>query len=254
MSLTIGSMDSNSFNTLFSSLSSSNSSSSGTGMESLLSDYKSLSSGSYGKLLKAYYAKAAKAESSDEDKKETTSSLNSVKNDADDLLESTDKILSKSSDSIWKKVEVEKEDGSKTTDYDKDKIYSAVKNFIDDYNSLVDSGQKSDNTGILTQVASMVTTSSSTATTLGKVGITINSKNHLSIDETFFKESADMTSVKSLFNGTGSYAYQVATKASMVKSYASTNLSDITGSKSYSSSGNYSINSSDLLSSLNTEV
>ena len=55
---------------------------------------------------------------------------------------------------------------------------------------------------------------------LNSVGISIDSKtNKLSIDETAFKK-ADMSVAKSLFNGAGSYGYQVSAKASMINYYA----------------------------------
>ena len=54
---------------------------------------------------------------------------------------------------------------------------------------------------------------------LSKVGITIGSDSSLSMDESTFKKS-DMSVAKSLFNGTGSYAYTVATKSAMANSYA----------------------------------
>jgi flagellar capping protein FliD len=137
-------------------------------------------------------------------------------------------------------------------DYDKDKIYSAVKSFADAYNNLVDSGQKSESIGILSQVASMVTTSAKSAQTLGKAGITIDKDNHLSVDEDFLKNKANMTYVKDLFNGTGSYAYQVATKSSMANSYASNELASMTGRKSYTSNGDYSLSADDMISKFNT--
>lgn len=258
MSLTISGSNLNSISSLFSSLSTSSSSSySSSGLESLLSDYATIKSGTYGKLLKSYYSKV---EASDDDSSSTstdkakTSSLNSVKADATELASATETLLDKSSDSIWKKVSKTDEDGKTTTDYDKDKIYDAVSKYIDAYNDLVDSGQKSSNTGILTQVASMVTGSAKSLSTLSQVGISITSDNHLKIDESYFKNTADMNTVKSLFNGNGSYAYSVATKASMVKSYASSSLADITGNKSYTSSGNYSLSTSDIINSWSASV
>ena len=255
MSLSINSFDSDSINTLFSSLSSSSSksTSSSTGLESLLSDYSSLKSGSYGKLLKAYYSLDDSSSTSSNSSSKDTSKLSSLKNDASSMVDAADKLLDNSS-SLWSKVSTTDEDGNEILDYDRDAIYDSISSFIDSYNDLVDSGQDSDNTGILTQVASMVTTTNNAISTLGQVGITVSSDNHLSINESFFKSSADMTVAKSLFNGTGSYLYQVTTKASMVKSYANSNLADLTGSKAYSSTGDYSLSTSDLLSSLNKTV
>ena len=100
----------------------------------------------------------------------------------------------------------------------------------------------------------MVTTSSRAATTLGKAGITIDSDNHLKVDEDFLKNKANITYVKDLFNGTGSYAYQVATKASMANSYASSDLTRITGRKSYTNTGEYSISVNDMIKSFDKQT
>jgi hypothetical protein len=72
------------------------------------------------------------------------------------------------------------------------------------------------------------------------------------VDEDFLKNKANMTYVKDLFNGTGSYAYQVATKSSMANSYASNELASMTGRKSYNSNGDYSLSADDMISKFNT--
>ena len=251
MSLTINSYGNNSIYSLFGGSSNSTSTVFG-GLESSLTSLAQIRTGSYGKLVKSYYSQYDKEGNlktdSSRKNKEDTSNLSSIRNDASNLNKATDKLLAKGKDSIWEQVETTDEDGKVTKDYDKDKIYDAVNNFVKAYNDLVDSGQKSEGMGVLTQVAAMVTTSAKTASTLGKAGISIGSDNHLSIDEDFFKNKANMTYVKDLFSGTGSYAYQVATKASMTNSYASTNLAEITGKKSYTNTGSYSLSADDIVS------
>lgn len=251
MGLTINSFDSNSINTLFSSLSSStNTSSASTGLESLLSDYNSIATGSYSKLLKAYYAKGLDEieESSKDDSNKK--SLSETKSDAESLVSSANVLLNKGSDSIWNKVE--QEDGS--LNYDKDKIYSSIANYIDSYNNMIKSGGDSSNVGVLTQVNGMVNTSKNAYSTLAKVGITIGSNNTLTMDEKFFKESASMETAKSLFNGTSSYLSTISSKASSVKAYSENALSSLTGNKSYTNNGSYSKSTSDLVSSFNTKT
>ena len=71
------------------------------------------------------------------------------------------------------------------------------------------------------------------------IGITVDEKTgRLSVDETTFK-GADTEKVKSLFNGTGSYAYSVATKAAMTESYAK---SEAAKSNTYTKNGTYNYN------------
>ncbi len=253
MSLTINSSNYSSIAGLFSS---SSSSSSSAGIESLLGEYSSIKSGSYSKLLKSYYAKSSSSDSTSatEDQDTEKTAYSKVLSASESLSTATDTLLEKGSKSIWNKETTTDSDGNTTSDYDKDKIYSAISSFVNAYNDMVDRGQKSDNTGVLTQTAAMVTLSAKTASTLAQVGISITSSNHLSIDETFFKNTADMTTAKSLFNGTGSYGYSVASKASTISSYVKSSLADITGLKSYTSKGSYALSSSDALSSLTTSV
>ena len=52
-------------------------------------------------------------------------------------------------------------------------------------------------------------------------------------------KGADTEKVKSLFNGTGSYAYSVATKAAMTESYAK---SEAAKSNTYTKNGTYNYN------------
>ena len=226
------------------------------GLEGSISSLSQLRSGSYGKLIKSYYAKYdsegnLKSDSSKKSKAET-GNLGQVRNESAALNKATDKLLNKGKDSIWNQVETTGEDGKVTKDYDKDAIYKAVSDFAKAYNELVDSGQKSESTGVLTQVAAMVTTSAKTAQTLGKAGITIDSNNHLNVDEDFLKNKANMTYVKDLFSGTGSYAYQIATKSSMANSYASNELANIIGRKSYTNTGDYSLSADDMVKAFDT--
>ena len=256
MSLTVNSFGSNSIYSLFGGSSSSGVSSMFGGLEGSLSNLAQIKSGSYGKLVKSYYSKYdsegnLKSDTSSKSKAEN-SNLSEIRNDTADLSKATDKLLAKGKNSIWNEVETTDENGNTTKEYDRDAIYDSVKSFVDSYNDLIDSGQKSSNTGILTQVAAMATTSAKAAQTLGKAGITIDSNNHLNVDEDFFKNKANMTYVKDLFNGTGSYAYQVSTKSSMANSYASNELANITGRKSYTNTGDYSLSADDMISKFNT--
>ena len=251
MSLTLNSFNNNSIYSLFGSSSNSSSSIFG-GLEASINNLAQIRSGSYGKLVKSYYAQYDKEGNLKSDSgvksKEAVSNLSGIRNDASGLNKATDTLLAKGKNSIWEQVETTDEEGKVTKDYDKDKIYNAINNFTKAYNELVDSGQEAEGMGVLTQVAAMVTTSQKAASTLGRAGITIDSKNHLNVDEDFLKNKATMSYVKDLFNGTGSYAYQIATKASMTNSYASTSLADITGKKSYTNTGSYSLSADDIIS------
>ncbi len=234
-------ISSTSASTLFSSLSSTSSSSSVSSGSTILSQYASIKNGSYKKLLTAYYEKYG-TDSSSSDSSTTTKQLAIAKNDASDLAESAEALYSSGTDSVFNKKAVTTTDettGSTTTsyEYDIDSIYDAVKQFVDDYNSVLDSSEDVDNTSILTAAANMTTATSANATMLGQIGITIGSDNTLSIDEETFK-SADINDIKSLFSGTGTYAYLIATKASTIQYAANSAISS--ASSTYSSTGDYS--------------
>ena len=123
--------------------------------------------------------------------------------------------------------------------YDTDKIYKAVKSFADDYNSMLDTAGRSSTNRISQSVSSMKNETSYNEKALKEIGITVDEKTgKLSVDETTFK-SADTEKIKNLFNGTGSYAYSVATKAAMTESYAK---SEAAKSNTYTKNGTYNYN------------
>ena len=123
--------------------------------------------------------------------------------------------------------------------YDTDKIYKAVKSFADDYNSMLDTAGKSSTNRISRSVSSMKNETSYNEKPLKEIGITVDEKTgRLSVDETTFK-GADTEKIKNLFNGTGSYAYSVATKAAMTESYAK---SEAAKSNTYTKNGTYNYN------------
>ena len=83
----------------------------------------------------------------------------------------------------------------------------------------------------------MINGTSKYASALSKIGITIDSDNYqLSIDKDKFK-SADMNQVKSLFNGSGSFACNVKSQASMIEYRAQ---SEASKANTYGSGGRYS--------------
>ena len=107
--------------------------------------------------------------------------------------------------------------------YDTDAIYKKVSKFASDYNDFVSANFKITETSkIDSSLDSLKSYTKSNEQALSKIGITIDSKTgELSVDEKKFK-SSDMANVKSLFSGTGSYAYGVSAKTSMIGYYAKT--------------------------------
>lgn len=238
--------DSSSVSTLFSSLGSSKST--GSGLFGInLSEYASIRSGSYGKLMRSYFSMdSTKGTSKSDDStkntiedlatttstsKDSTKTLAAIESDAKELTDSAKALYTRSNNKVFTK-----DSGGS---YDADKIYKAVKSFADDYNSMLDTAGKSSTNRISRSVSSMKNETSYNEKPLKEIGITVDEKTgRLSVDETTFK-GADTEKVKSLFNGTGSYAYSVATKAAMTESYAK---SEAAKSNTYTKNGTYNYN------------
>ena len=103
------------------------------------SDYSAIKNGSYGKLLKSYYASVKKDSTVSKNDKETnknkllntdSAGLSKMKKEADGLKT---KAAALNEDELWEK---------KNGEYDMGKITSAVKSFANEYNDVIDQSQK----------------------------------------------------------------------------------------------------------------
>ena len=213
-----------------------------------LSDYNLIRSGSYYKLMKSYYAvdsanakktsDALKNQFNTSTSKESGAALAKIESATEELNESAEALYANNA-KAFKKISTTDENGRTTTDYDRDAIYKAVSEFVDDYNSTIKSAGKSEADGIARAAASLATTTNQNADALKSLGISIDSDNFtLSIDKDTFMKS-DMNKAKNLFNGTGSYAYNVATKSSMLNYQAKREASK---ANTYGSTGTYNSN------------
>lgn len=213
----------------------------------LLSDYTSIKNGSYGKLLKAYYAKqdAENASVSGDSRQKLTL----MRSSADSLKKSADAL---NNSSLWEKKKIKKKNektGEETEveDYDWDSITKAVKSFIEDYNGVVVQAGDSDTKNVLRNAMWMTGITDSAEKLLSKVGITIGTGNKLELDEDALKE-ANVTTLKSLFTGSGSFVDQISQKADSLSRVASNAAAKVKGA-TYTSSGSYSDTLSKLFSS-----
>lgn len=221
------------YSALFSSLGSSRTGGSSLGNLNFLSDYASIKNGSYGKLMKAYYSETgnSKEVSSIANRKNTTTASDDVKTLAkmeittDDLKESADTLLEKGKKSVFEQGDTEK-------------IYNAVKSFVDDYNAVVDASDDMNSVSVLSRVKNLVVQTSGYEKSLGEVGITIEKDNSLTIDKEKFM-AADMDKVKNLFQKTGSFGYVASAQSSLIN-YAASN--EASKANTYNFSGNYANN------------
>ncbi len=235
------------FTTMLSSLGTYNNIGSNSLFNFNFTDYANIRNGTYSKLMRAYYAQEVgetdKSTSSKKNNfststaKATNEELAKTEELATGLVESAQSLYK--SNSLFNKKSVTGEDGKVTMDYDREAIYKKMDAFISDYNSLIKQAEESDVSGIANAANSMITATEQNAKMLESIGISINeSNNTLRMDkDTFLK--ADMSNVKALLKGTGTYAYSVAAKASLIDHYAQ---SESLKSNTYSRTGNYSNN------------
>jgi len=257
----------NDYSYLFNSLNNSSTSQSNAGSNLFnsidLSEYSSIKTGTYGKLLKAYYAK--NADETVEDKKDTSNKKQTLAQDtsvdkltevtasAGTLEDSADKLTTIKMDSLFKEKELTVKDAAgketKVMGYDTDAIYNAVKDFTTKYNAFLKSVNDSESSKLDQEADNMKVLVSDYAVALEKVGVIINKEDStLSIDEKAFKAS-DVDDLKRLFNGRASFTYNVATKASTIGASAESEANTM---KNYTSYGTHdqSLTSGSLLDSL----
>ena len=216
-----------------------------------LSDYASIKNGSYGKLMKAYYAKDSgdsKTAASTITKKDTTDTakkaLAKVETATDALKESADALLATGKKDLFaqKDITTKDENGVETTTkgYDTGAIYNAVNSFVKNYNSVMAAVDDVSDTTVNNRTESMGNTTIANSKQLAKIGITMKNDGTLSLDkDTFMK--ADMNTVKNLFQGNGSYGYRVSAQSSMINfaaDHASTRSSLYTGTAGYTGTYN----------------
>ena len=194
------------YSSLFSSLGN------GSSTTNILADYASIKNGSYGKLMKAYYAKDVKTPEvtstvkkqtqkfEKTDAKEEVKALTDIEKAAEGLKTSVDDLMS---------GEYESEEDA----------FNAVSSMVKGYNALVEKAGASTNEGIVRKTDNLAQMTSFYKNDLSKIGITINKDNKLSIDKDTFLNS-DMSIVEDLFSPTKSFARSLSENALLIDSQA----------------------------------
>ena len=211
-----------------------------TGSAFNLSDYAAIKNGSYGKLLKAYYAKqdAEKAASGGE----TVQKATMMKTGADTLKKSADAL---NNDELWEKKKIKKKDEKtgeeiEVEDYDWDAITKAVTSFVEDYNDVVKKAGESNTKEVLKNTVWMIGITESNRNLLSKIGITVGKGNQLELDKEVLKE-ANISTLKTLFTEHNSFADKVTMKANSISHGAARSIG------TYRSNGSYNNSLSELV-------
>lgn len=169
----------------------------------------------------------------------TTGSTNAAKNDTNTVLNETKtsaKDLKSSIDAVL---------AEDLFDKSGDVITSTVKDFIKNYNDTITSAKNSINSGVASNLNSLMSKTNANATELSTIGISVSYDGKLSMDEAKFGDSDSGIAKYVLQN----YAKSIQTNASLVNFYASSQSSTATG---YNASGAYS--PSDLVSNMYNSI
>lgn len=213
----------------------------------MLADYASIKNGSYGKLMKAYYARQKSQNASETG--DSAQKLTLMRSSADSLKKSADAL---NNASLWEKRKFTKKDAetgeeTEVEDYDWDAITKAVKSFVTNYNAVVTQAGDFENKNILRNAVWMTGTTNTYEKLFERVGISIGTGNKLELDEDALKK-ADIGTIKSLFTGNGSFADKISQKASTLSNVAASAAVRANGIP-YTRNGSYSDTLSKLYSS-----
>ena len=121
--------------------------------------------------------------------------------------------------------------------YDIEKIFATAKSFVSNYNSMFDAAESSSNSGVVANLSYIREKTANNAEALKQLGISVDSKGRLKMDEDTFKKS-DMSKVQDVFQEYGS---SVATNASLVDYYMTTQANAASG---YTAAGTYNVQGS----------
>lgn len=203
-------------------------------MSSLLSDYASIKNGSYGKMMKSYYAKV-------DEEDETSSKKNSKTKETDGASASAARKFYETASSM---------SGLDYSADNIDKLYDGVSAFVKDYNAMMKAASNSKNAKVQAQADALNDYTYQNYKLFAKVGITMNADRTLSIDEDTFKKVNEKTgattvpTLTTLFKGIGSFADKAADRASKIYREAGEGEA-VTSSKAKYAGTTGSISSSD---------
>ena len=200
-----------------------------------LSDYASIKNGSYGKLLKAYYAESGESTSAgsststgdiltsltkpqstyNKQEEESKQNLNEIQNSAKEVTTSAVALMERGGKSVFKNNDMEE-------------IYTAVSEFVKDYNALQDKVGKTDSEEVKKAAEKLTDVIEGYENQLKDMGITIGKDNKLTIDKKTFVGS-DFEKAKELFNGQSSLSYLVSSRATSLSNtaYSQNNISSL---------------------------
>lgn len=201
-----------------------------------LSDYASIKNGSYGKLLKAYYGTAQNSDTAAASKKSSSDNIldkileerrnPKVSKDIQEANANLTTGLSSLNTSLSTlrndKTYTDTSNGQSAAD----KVVSAMKAYVSDYNTVVSAAKGSTLTNKTAYVANMMSSTAANADKLSEIGVIINPNGTLELNEAKLK-AADTSKVQELFSpkDISSYGSVVASRLLFAGTTSSTNAS-----------------------------
>lgn len=203
-----------------------------SGLYSMLTDRSTIKNGSYKKLLKSYYNKEQSSSTSAGKSSSSSNVLEKILEEkknpkvSKDVQEANSNLTAglsslKSSVSALQndKTYTDTTNGQNATD----KVASALKNYVSEYNDVVKAAKGSTLTNKTSYVANMMSTTSANADKLAEVGIKVNEDGTLEFNEAKMKE-AGTDKVQELFSADDimSYGSTVASRLKFAGASATT--------------------------------
>lgn len=207
--------------------------------QNFLSDYASIKNGSYARLMKSYYGTGQTLGSVPSSSKKSTKTSNVL----DKILEErknpkvsknvqeANENLTKGISNLKSSVSALQSDGTYTNTENgqsaADKVVSAMKTFVSDYNNVVNSAKGSTLANKTAYVANMMGSTAANADKLEEIGIRVNARGNLELNEAKLK-AADLSKVQELFSPDDmmSYGSMIASRVQFAGSGATTNKVD----------------------------
>ncbi len=188
------------------------------------SDLSMIRSGTYKRLLSAYYEKYGNNGSG--------SATDAVSNEISNLQKVTsDTGNLKDSISRLRKTDFSKEENA-------DSSLAAAKSFADNYNSLIEDSVNVNRQSVLKDTLSLVNYMKRNSGMLNELGMKLGTDNKITFDEDKWK-NAYSTSKASMFNGVGSFGYQASYKIGRIGSASSAGTGKATPASFYNKAGQY---------------
>ena len=180
---------------LFQSLSSG---SGGMGNLNFLSDYASIKNGSYAKLMKTYYGTAQSSSAAASKKSSSGNILDKILDEKKNPkvskeAQEANANLTTGLSSLKSSVAALQKDGTYTDTANgksaADKVVSAMKAFVSDYNNVVSAAKNSTLANKTAYVANMMNSTATNADKLAEIGVSINGNGTLELNEAKLKRS-----------------------------------------------------------------